>query len=234
MSGGGGKPEEVKASTGEKMQAQLAKDQIAHYRSTYAPLEAEFRDVAGQDVSDRFAARNATAVSRETTDLYRATGMGGNSMDTSSLAEALTGSRISGWAAGRRERDDGRLDSLDVGLGVSADATKSLGLAGQIQTEAAIDKTREEIAKQQAKMELQSAVIGAAGTLGGAYATPKLMEAKQGLTDQREVSTLRSTNPEFRTAENRLGTSQALMLARGNGLGAAKGLGGTRNMYRGR
>lgn len=234
MSGGGSKPEEVQASAGEKMQAQLAKDQIAHYRSTYAPLEAQYRDVAGQDPSARFSGQNATASAREVTDLYRATGMTGSSMDTTSLAEAMTTSRVSGLAQGRRERDDGRLDSLEVGLGVSADATKSLSQAGMIQTQAAIDKTREEIAKQQAKADMKSAVVGAAATLGGAYAAPKLAEYKQRLTDQREVSTLRSANPQFADAERRLGTSTALMLARGEQLGAAKALGGTRNMYRGR
>lgn len=233
MSGGSpSKPKPVQASEGEKAQAQLAKDQIAYYRSTYAPLESQFRDEMGQDFSDRFSGRNATASSREATQTLRDAGMMGATMDVGGIAEATTAGRVAGWAQGRRERDDGRLDSLKVGLGVTADASKSLSESGRIQTNAAIDRSREEIAKAQAKMDMQGAVLGAAATLGGAYGTNKYMGKKAAMQDQKDIDAFRST-PGFNSAEARMGTGNALTLARAGMLDQAPVLTGRRNMNRG-
>lgn len=166
--GGGGKPEQVKASEGEKIQAQLARDQINYYRGTYAPLEQQFLSEAGQDHSARLAGQNGSAAMRESTDTLRQAALSTAPVDTAALGTAITSGRVAGLAQGRRERDDGRLEGLGVGLGITADATKSLSQAGQIQTESAIDRTREQLAKMQAKNDLTAAKWGAVGTLAGA------------------------------------------------------------------
>jgi hypothetical protein len=182
MSGGAKKPKDVPISEGEKIQTQLAKDQIAYYRSTYAPLESQFRDEASRDYSSRFAGQNATASTRLMTPALADTAKSVSMADTASLGDAITSGRVSGMGEGRRQRDDGALEALGVGLGVTADAGTSLSQAGRIQTNAAIDKTTESIVKMQAKADVRNAAIGAVASVAGAYGTNKLMgkmEAKQ-------------------------------------------------------
>lgn len=170
MSGGGGdKPKPVPVSQGEKIQAQLAKDQIAYYRSTYAPLEKEFRDTVDQDPTARLQAQSGSASARETTQTLRDAALVGGPVNTAELGEARALSRVGAMAQGTRELADGRLDALGVGLGITADASKSLSQAGQIQTDAAIDRTRLALAKQQAKNTERGALAGAVGSLAGAY-----------------------------------------------------------------
>lgn len=180
--GGGSKPKPVAVSEGEKIQTGLAKDQISYYRNTYAPLEAQFRDEAGRDYSSRFAGQNAAASVRELTPALADAAASGAMVDTGSLGSAVAGGRVAGMAQGRRERDDGRLEALGIGLGVTADASKSLSQAGQIQTSAAIDRTRDEVVKMQAKTDVRNAALGAAAAVGGTYGMKHYlgaMEAKQ-------------------------------------------------------
>ena len=169
MSGGSKKPDPVPVSKGEKIQAQLAKDQIAYYRSTYAPLEKEFRDTVDQDPTARLRAQSGSASAREATQTLRDAAMVGGPVNTAELGEARALSRVGAMAQGTRELADGRLDALGVGLGITADASKSLTQAGQIQTDAAIDRTRLALAKQEAKNTERAALLGAAGSLAGAY-----------------------------------------------------------------
>ena len=169
MSGGSKKPDPVPVSNGEKIQAQLAKDQIAYYRSTYAPLEKEFRDTVDQDPTARLRAQSGSASAREATQTLRDAAMVGGPVNTAELGEARALSRVGAMAQGTRELADGRLDALGVGLGITADASKSLTQAGQIQTDAAIDRTRLALAKQEAKNTERAALLGAAGSLAGAY-----------------------------------------------------------------
>lgn len=178
--GGGSKPEPIPVSQGEKIQTGLARDQIDYYRNTFAPLEGEFAKLVNQDPSARLQGQNATASAREMTDTLRGAAMNGGVVDTAEIAEGKTLGRVGGMAQGARELADGRLDALGVGLGITADATKSLGQAGQIQTNAAIDQTRLSLAKQQAKNDEKNALMGAAGSLGGMYLGYKLPEWKKG------------------------------------------------------
>ena len=169
MSGGGDKPEPVPVSKGEKIQTQLAKDQIAYYRGTYAPLEKDFIYTVDQDPTARLQAQSSSASARETTQTLRDAALVGGPVNTAELGEARTLSRVGAMAQGARELADGRLDALGVGLGITADASKSLSQAGQIQTDAAINRTQLALAKQQAKNAERAALAGAAGSLGGAY-----------------------------------------------------------------
>ena len=181
MSGGGGsKPKEVKATEAEKQQAQLARDQINYYRATFAPLEKQFAELVDQDPSARLQGQNATASSREMTDTLRGAALAGGPVNTAELGEARTLGRVGGMAQGTRELADGRLEALGVGLGISADASKSLSQAGQIQTDAAIDKTRNAMIKQQAKNDERNALAGAGGSLGGMYLGYKMPQWKAG------------------------------------------------------
>lgn len=182
MSGGGGdKPKPVPVSAGEKIQTQLARDQIAYYRGTYAPLEKDFRDTVDQDPTARLQAQSGSASARETTQTLRDAALVGGPVNTAELGEARALSRVGAMAQGTRELADGRLDALGVGLGITADASKSLSQAGQIQTDAAIDRTRLALAKQQAKNAERAALAGAVGSLGGAYIGYKMpaWQAKQ-------------------------------------------------------
>lgn len=178
MSGGGRKPKKVRASEGEKQQARLARDQINYYRGTFAPLEKQFAGLVDQDPSARLQGQNAAASSREMTDTLRGAALAGGPVNTAELGEARTLGRVGGLAQGTRELADGRLEALGVGLGISADASKSLSQAGQIQTDAAIDKTRNAMIKQQAKNDERNALAGAVGSLGGMYAGYKLPQWK--------------------------------------------------------
>jgi hypothetical protein len=167
--GGGSKPAPTPVSAGEKIQTKLAQDQIAHYRGTYAPLEQEFVRTVDQDPSARLAGQNATASAREMTGTLQQAAAGGGVVDTAAMAEARTLGRVGGMAQGTRELADGRMEALGVGLGATADASRSLSQAGQIQTSAAIDKTRSALAIQQAKNDEKAALMGAVGSLGGMY-----------------------------------------------------------------
>lgn len=233
MSGGSpSKPKPTPVSEGEKISAQLAKDQIGYYRSTFAPLEGQFRDEAGRDYSARFAAQNASAANRTLSDGLAAVASTGAMMDTGGMSEAITGARVAGLAQGRRERDDGRLDALGVGLGITADATKSLGEAGRIQTNAAIDRSREEVVKMQAKADVRNAALGGIAAIGTAYGTSKLLPAMAERKELAQMSELRQTNPHYRQAEIKVGSDRARSLADLGRLHTAQAA--PRSMYRGR
>lgn len=179
MSGGSSKPKEVPVSKGEKIQTQLAKDQINYYRSTFAPLETQFRDEVSQDHSARFAGQNATASMREMTPAMAGLAMSGSTLDTAGLAGATTSGRVAGMAQGVREQADGRIESLGVGMGITADANRTLSEAGRLQTSAAIDVTREKLADAQAKADVRNAALGAVAAVGGAYGTKSYLTNRE-------------------------------------------------------
>lgn len=179
MSGGSKKPKDTPVSEGEKVSAQLAKDQIGYYRSTFAPLESEFRDVASRDYSARLSGQAGTAAMREITPAVAGAAASPYMMNTGDIAEGVTMGRVGGLAQGRAERDAGRLEALNVGLGLTADATASLADAGRIQTNAAIDLTREKLVKQQAKTDMRNAALGAVAAVGGAYGTKRFLTSRQ-------------------------------------------------------
>lgn len=180
MSGGGDKPKATPVSEGEKIQAKLAKDQYDYYKSTYVPLAQRMVSEASQDFSGRLAGQAGSAGMREATETLRTTARTGGTMDTSGLAGAITQARIGGQQQGLAERDQARLDALGVGLGATADATKSLSQAGQIQTEAAIQSVRDKMAEQQAKNSEREALIGGLASVGATYGMNKYMMSKDG------------------------------------------------------
>lgn len=172
MSGGSApKPEEVKASEGEKLQAGLANDQIAYYRNTYAPLEKQLVDEANQDTSQRLSGQAGSAASRASTEALRTMGMTGGVAETASLGDAVARSRLDGNLQGASDMAGKRLDALGVGLGVTADASKSLSQAGNIQTQSAIDRVHDAMIKSNAKNDERNAALAAAGSVAGAAGT---------------------------------------------------------------
>ncbi|WP_027589801.1 hypothetical protein [Pseudomonas sp. RL] len=177
MSGGGSKPEKVKVSEGEKLQAQTAKDQYAYYQGRYVPLERRGIADAMQDYSPRLAGQATAGAMRATTGSLRDAALGGP-VDSGVLGGGLTQSFVDASAAGRRERDDRRLDMLGVGRGVSSDASQTLGSAARLQTNAAIDDVQSRLAEQQAKNSTRLAIVGAGATLAGAYGTKALMNSR--------------------------------------------------------
>lgn len=204
--GGGGKPAEVKASASEKQQAQLARDQISYYRGTFAPLEKQFAETVDQDPSARLQGQNASASAREMTETLRGAAMTGAPVNTAEIAEAKTLGRVGGMAQGTRELADGRLEALGVGLGITADASKSLSQAGQLQTDAAIDKTRLALAKQQAKNDERGALAGAVGSLGGmylGYKLPGMMGQPKGMTMAQAGEAYKGTTRTNQTFQQR-------------------------------
>lgn len=176
--GGGSKPAPVAVSQGERIQTRLARNQIDYYRGTYQPLEREFLSDANQDHSAKFAGQNAMAATRETTDVLRQAAQGTAPVDTAGIGGAIAGGRVAGMAQGTREKADMQLDGVNLGLGATADASRSLSQAGQSQTSAAIDATRLELMKQQAKNDQRAAVLGAIGQVGGTYVGYKAPEWK--------------------------------------------------------
>lgn len=171
MSSSPDKPKAVAVSQGEKTQAALAKDQINYYRSTYAPLEAQYAEEAGRDFSARLAAQAGSTGMREATPGLKQMALNTAPVDTAAIGGALASARNSAAAQGRRSRDDGRLSALGVGLGITADAGTSLSTAARNQTNAAIDAVSEQMAVQQAKSSKGAAIGGAVGTLAGAGLT---------------------------------------------------------------
>lgn len=182
--GGGDKPAEVKASKGEKEQAKLAREQINYYRGTFAPLEQQFATLADQDPSARLVGQNGSASAREMTNTLRQAALGNAPVDTAGIAEGKTLGRVGAMAQGTRELADNRLDALGVGLGITADSSRSLSTAASAQTDSAIRQTQLSLAKQQAKNDERAALMGAVGSLGGMYAGYKLpgMMASKGAT----------------------------------------------------
>lgn len=200
MSGGSSKPKDVPVSQGEKIQTQLARDQISYYRSTFAPLETQFRDEASRDYSERLAGQNATSSMREMTPGLADVAMSGMSMDTASLAGATTAGRVAGTAQGKREQADGRLESLGVGMGITADANRTLSEAGRLQTNAAIDQTREKVAEMQAKAGVRNAALGAVAAVGGAYGTKSYLDSRDAKAAAAESSRLGASRAGYSPA----------------------------------
>ena len=151
MSGGGDKPKPTPVSEGEKIQAQLAKDQYAYYAGTYAPLAKSMADEANVSYEGRMGAQARGAAARESTQPLQAVASASNMMNTSSLSNALTSSTMDGIHAGKADQNSRRFEALQVGLGATADATRSLSTAAGIQTNAAIDKVRNQMAEDAAK-----------------------------------------------------------------------------------
>lgn len=182
MSSGGSKPKEQKASEGEKMQAQVAQERIAHYRGTYAPLEAQYAKEAGRDYSDRLAGQAGTAGARSMTDTLQVAAATGSPLDTASLSSGITSGRIAGLAEGKRLSADGNLNAVKVGLGASADATRSLADASRMQTDSLIQANqlkREEAETKAAGRAMTLAAIGQAGGMAAGYYGAGKLEAYQ-------------------------------------------------------
>lgn len=217
MSSGGKKADEIKATEGEKIQAGLAKDQIAYYRGTYAPLEQRALSEANQDPSARFSGQVGSAGLRASTETLQNAALNGGVTDTAALGGAIAGGRTEANAAGRRERDDSRLDVLKMGLGLTADAHKSLSAAGQMQTGAAIDRAEQELVKIQSKQDVKNAKVAAVGTVAGAagsYYGLKAMGDKQALADRRKLTTAQA-NATANTMNNRISMGTAFRGAQG-------------------
>lgn len=168
MSGSPSKPKATPVSESEKMQAKLARDQIDYYRGQYQPLESRFVKEADQDFSSRLGGQAGSAGMRAATETLRTAALSGEVTNTAALGGAIAEGRLAGYAQGRRERDDLRLDALGVGLGTTADAHRSLAQAGQLQTSSAIDRAQEELVKINAKQGEKNALVAAGGTLAGA------------------------------------------------------------------
>ena len=180
MSKSAKKPDPVPVSEGEKIQAQVAKDQIGYYRGTYAPLEGEYAAEAGADHTSQLSAQASSAGMREVSGGLQQLALSGAPVDSAALGSSLAASTQAAGAQGRRSRDDGRLSALGVGLGITADAGQSLSSASQMQSTAAADKVRTEMAKQQASASTRAATMGAVGTLAGAGLTYYGMSAQTG------------------------------------------------------
>ena len=189
MSSGGSKPKEQKASEGEKMQAQVAQEQIAHYRGTYAPLEAQYAKEAGRDYSDRLAGQAGTAGARSMTDTLQVAAATGSPLDTASLSSGITSGRIAGLAEGKRLSADGNLNAVKVGLGATADATRSLTEASRMQTDGLIQANQLKLDEAETKAAGRAMTLAAIGQAGGMYAGYKLPQMRQSyLTQQKALS----------------------------------------------
>lgn len=165
------KDDPTPVSEGEKIQAQVAKDQIGYYRGTYAPLEGQYAAEAGRDYTSRLSAQAGSAGMREATPGLQQLALSSAPVDTAALGSSLSAATDAAAAQGRQVRDKGRLNALSVGLGVTADAGQSLSSASQTQTGAAIDSVREQMAKQQAAASVRAATVGAAASAAGSVAT---------------------------------------------------------------
>lgn len=201
MSSGGSKPKEQKASEGEKMQAQVAKDQIAYYRGTYAPLEAQYAKEAGRDYSDRLAGQAGTAGMRGMTDTLQVAAAAGSPLDTASLSSGITAGRVAGMAEGQRLSADGKLNALKVGLGATADATRSLTETSRMQTDSLIQAQQNKMDEAQAKAAgraMTLAAIGQAGGMAAGYYGAEKLEAYQA---NKRSMTLGSTQAGYKSAE---------------------------------
>lgn len=227
MSGGGSsKPPKVQVSQGERISTQLARQQIGYYKDTFAPQEERFLEERGHDYSDRFASQGTAATARGMGDVLAQAAQVGGPVDTASIGTSIAGSHLAGAATGRRQRDDGRLEAMNVGLGVSADATKSLSDAGRDQTNASVSRSQVKVAEMKAKSDVRGAAIGAATTLASAYGTNKFLQNKE-MQRQEDLK----LHPDFRKYESQYGTEKALAYV---DMGYSPTPPKSRNMYRGR
>lgn len=172
MSGGGGdKPKPTPVSEGEKIQAKLAKDQYAYYAGTYAPLAKNMADAAEVSYEGRLAGQNKSAAMREGSKTLQSVAASGGMADTNTLAGAVTEAGMEGLNAGKLDQNSRRFEALQVGLGGTADATRSLSTAANIQTNSAIEKVRFAMQDDQSSADEKNALYGAAGSLAAAGGT---------------------------------------------------------------
>lgn len=167
MSSGGSKPKEVQASEGEKMQAQVAREQINYYRGTYAPLEQQYAEEAGRDYSPRLSGQAGTAGARSMTDTLQVAAAAGSPLDTAALSSGTSLGRVAGMAEGQRLSADGKLNALKVGLGATADATRSLTEASRLQNSSLIEAQQLKMEEAQTKAAGRAMTLAAIGQAGG-------------------------------------------------------------------
>jgi hypothetical protein len=189
MSSGPDKPKEVKASEGEKIQAQVAKDQIDYYRSTYAPLEGQYAKEAGRDYSDRLSGQAGTAGARGMTDTLQVAAAAASPLDTAALSSGTSLGRVAGMAEGQRLSADGKLNALKVGLGATADATRSLTEASRMQNDSLMQAEQLKLEEAKTKAAGRAMTMAAVGQAAGMYAGYKLPQVRQKqLTQQKALS----------------------------------------------
>lgn len=189
MSSGGSKPKEVKASEGEKIQAQVAKDQIDYYRATYAPLEKQYADEAGRDYSPRLSGQAGTAGARAMTDTLQVAAAAGSPLDTAALSSGTSLGRVAGMAEGQRLSADGKLNALKVGLGATADATRSLTESSRMQNDSLMQAEQLKLEEAKTKAAGRAMTMAAVGQAAGMYAGYKLPQMRQShLTQQKALS----------------------------------------------
>lgn len=198
------KPDPVPVSEGEKIQAKLAKEQIDYYRATYTPLEQKLIEDSKQDYSSRLSAQVGSAGMRQATEGLRSLALGSAPVDSADIAAGISDARVDAFAQGRRERDDARLDALGVGLGITADASKSLTEAGRIQTNAAIESVEAKLRKQQAKDSVKQAGFAAIGTLAGAVGTKALLDKRVGASVEAYSGSPQSSPVSLNSASQKL------------------------------
>lgn len=201
MSSGGSKPKEQQASEGEKMQAQVAKDQIAYYRGTYAPLEKQYAEEAGRDYSDRLAGQAGSTGARSMTDTLQVAAAAGSPLDTAALSSGTSLGRVAGMAEGQRLSADGKLNALKVGLGATADATRSLTEASRLQNSSLIEAQQlkmEEAQTKAAGRAMTLAAVGQAGGMAAGYYGANKLEAYQA---HKRSMTLGSTQAGYKSGE---------------------------------
>ncbi|MFV1943485.1 hypothetical protein VPH49_21975 [Pseudomonas luteola] len=176
------KSQKVKVSEGEKIQAQLAKDQYAEYQNTYVPLEGEYLSEATKDHSARLSAQAGTASMRTSAAGLQNAATSSGPVDTGAISSALTNALMNGYRTGKTQQFEGGINSMKQGLGATADASQSLTSASQDQLQVATSDAQAAAQVANAKAQTKAAAIGALGSIGGAYGINKYMQGAQAKT----------------------------------------------------
>lgn len=189
MGGSSSKPKDTGPTKAERVQSQLAKEQINHYRDVYHPLEDKYASEARRDYSTRIGGQAGAAAMRGGTEVLQGAALSRGPVESASMGTSVAAARMGGEYAARDMSREGSFSALNVGLGATGATVDSLSSASRSQTQEAISAAQNSAMVKEARAGMRNALLGGAAAVGGAYAGNKYAQHKAGGTSGVQAPT---------------------------------------------
>ena len=189
MGGSSSKPKDTGPTKAERVQSQLAKEQINHYRDVYYPLEDKYASEARRDYSTRMSGQAGAAAMRGGTEVLQGAALSRGPVESASMGTSVAAARMGGEYAARDMSREGSFSALNVGLGATGATVDSLSSASRSQTQEAISAAQNSAMVKEARNGVGNALIGAAASIGGVYAGNKYASHQVGKAPEARTPT---------------------------------------------
>lgn len=189
MGGSSSKPKDTGPTKAERVQSQLAKEQIDHYRDVYHPLEDKYASEARRDYSTRMGGQAGAAAMRGGTEVLQGAALSRGPVESASMGTSVAAARMGGEYAARDMSREGSFSALNVGLGATGATVDSLSSASRSQAQEAIGAAQNSAMVKEARNGVRNALIGGAAAVGGTYAGKKYAEHQAGKAPEAQTPT---------------------------------------------